>query len=137
MHFNECEVQPAMSGMGDSQIMMLNNICNIYDIGALGVLVAEVTFEFLSLGGVENLQVNGAPIFLGDIEMAPRGDRSGRDLLAGDLSGSRGSARRGPPGQGPVDKLLLGGQEFWVDNICVKVHTSSGVTPQPRRAAWS
>ena len=70
-YFNECTVVPALSGMGDVRVMNLNNIANLYDISAVGAWVGEVTFEFLTLGGVENIEVNGAGRFVGDLELAP------------------------------------------------------------------
>ena len=133
MFFDECEVQPALSGMGDGNVMSMINICNIYEIAAVDAMVAEVTFEFLTLGGLENLQVNGAPLFVGDIEMAPAAIAPGvtYTLVTYPVAGGlRGEARL----VGEVKELVLGGQEFWVDNICVKLNTSTGVNPQPMRS---
>jgi FlgD Ig-like domain len=124
--FNECFVQSSFSGMGDGQVMNLNNICNLYDIAAAGALVTEVTFEFLSLGGEENLQVNGAPLFIGNIELAPIAIAPGVTYSVTTYpvnGGIRGEARL----VGAVNTLLLGGQEFWVDNICIKLHIGSAV----------
>ncbi|MBU8870875.1 MAG: T9SS type A sorting domain-containing protein [Gemmatimonadales bacterium] len=129
MFFNYCEAVPALSGLGTGRVMNLNNICNVYDISAVGAWVGEVTFEFLTYGGVENIQVNGAPMFVGDIELAPVSIAPGVTytlttyLVPG---GFRGEVRL----VGAVNELVLGGQEFYVDNICVMLNASSSVSPQ-------
>lgn len=125
-YFNRCDIVTSPAGMGDFRVMQMNNISNLYDIGALGTVVAEVTFEFLSLGGVENLEVNGAGVWIGDLETFPAAVAPGVAYTVSTVAvpgGIRGEARL----VGPVQTLLLGGQEFWVDNICVKLHIGSAV----------
>ena len=61
------DVAPFASG----QSMRTNNINLELDFGHIGFVPAAVRFEFLDLGGVENISVNGSPIFAGDISAAP------------------------------------------------------------------
>jgi len=116
--FNYCEVMPAMSGMGDGNVMWMSNISNLYDIQAAGVAVGGVTFEYLDVGGTENLEVNGAGLYIGDLHLAPAAIAPGVTFsvvtwpVAGGLRGLVTLT-------GQVDKLLVGGQEFAIDNICV------------------
>ena len=70
-YFNECSIDAATATFGVDQTLRHNNINTAYEIHALGQPVAAVTFLFTSLGGEENLRVNGAPIFIGNIESAP------------------------------------------------------------------
>ena len=116
--FIMCEVMPAMGGMGDGNVMWMSNISNLYDIQAAGLAVGGVTFEFYDAGGTENLQVNGAPLFVGDLPMAPANIAPG--VTCSVVTWPDGGNVRGfVTLTGQVDKLLVGGQEFAVDNICV------------------
>jgi len=116
--FNYCEVMPAMSGMGDGNVMWMSNISNLYDIQAAGVAVGGVTFEYLDVGGTENLEVNGAGLYIGDLHLAPAAIAPGVTFSVVTWpvpGGLRGHVTL----TGQVDKLLVGGQEFAIDNICV------------------
>ncbi len=116
--FYNCQIQPATSGMGDGQIMWMSNVSNLYDIAATGVTTAEVTFEYLDVGGTENIEVNGAGLYIGDLHLAPNNIAPGVILTVITYpvpGGLRGEVTL----TGQVDKLLLGGQEFAVDNVCV------------------
>ena len=37
---------------------------------------------------------------------------------------------------GPVETLLIGGQEFWMDNLCVAPPGSSAVSPATIATTW-
>jgi hypothetical protein len=116
--FYYCETMPASSGMGDGNVMWMNNISNVYDIAATGVATTEVHFEYLDVGGTENLQVNGGALYIGDLHLAPANIAPGVTFSVVTIpipGGVRGEVTL----TGHVDKLLLGGQEFAVDNICV------------------
>ena len=122
--FNYCEVMPALAGMGAGNVMLMNNISNMYDIAATGVVSTKVTFEYLDEGGTENLQVNGAALYIGDLHLAPAAIAPGVTFSV--VTWPAGGGLRGIVTlTGQVDKLLVGGQEFAVDNICV---TGSGST---------
>lgn len=126
--FYSCQTMPAMSGLGDGNVMWMNNVGNLYDIGATGVAVVEVHFEYLDVGGVENLQVNGAALYIGDLHLAPANIAPGVTFSVV-TTPIPGGVRAEATLTGPVDKLLLGGQEFAVDNICVigDPNTSAGL----------
>jgi len=116
--FYYCEVMPAMSGMGAGNVMWMSNVSNLYDILAAGVAVGGVTFEYLDVGGTENLQVNGAGLYIGDLHLAPANIAPGVTFSVVTWpvpGGVRGFVTL----TGQVDKLLVGGQEFAIDNICV------------------
>jgi hypothetical protein len=69
-----------------------------------------------SLGGSENLGVNGAPPFVGELMSAP-------PTIAGvNVAVTAGSVAGGTRGtvvlSGAVEVLRLGGQELWIDDVC-------------------
>lgn len=117
-YFNYCEVMPAMSGMGAGNVMWMNNVTNLYDIQAAGVAVGGVTFEYLDVGGTENLEVNGAGLYIGDLHLAPANIAPGVTFSVVTWP-APGGLRGLVTLTGQVDKLLVGGQEFAIDNICV------------------
>jgi len=123
-YFGTATVVPAFSATGDANAMNLNNIANMFDIAALGIIVEKVTFEFVTYGGDENLQVNGAPLFIGQIESAPMAIAPGVNYFVTTTAvpgGFYGEAVL----YGNVHNLLLAGQEFEIDNICVYEDTST------------
>jgi len=75
-----------------------------------------VTFEFLDMGGFENISVNGSPMFTGDISAVPG------SLGGAAVSVSSTPAAGGKTGlvtlAGAIQKLRVGGQEFWINNVC-------------------
>ena len=112
--FGQATVDVAPFGSGQS--MRTNNINLEFDFGSIGFVPAAVKFEFLDKGGFENISVNGSPIFAGDIAAVP-----------GSLGGATVSVSTTPvPGgkqgfvtlAGPIQKLRIGGQELWIDNVC-------------------
>ncbi|MCP4570977.1 MAG: T9SS type A sorting domain-containing protein [bacterium] len=116
----EARVEPApLPILGFDRVMHLNNFSNVYEISALAVPVIEVTFEYVDLGGMENLQVNGATLHIGDLHTFPAAVAPGVTMSVVTtpvgIDGLYGQATL----TGDVQTLLLGGQEFWVDNVCV------------------
>jgi hypothetical protein len=98
------------SGIGTGQAMQLSNINLLFDFTGYWTLPDLVTFQYADYGGEENLAVNGSSVFIGDmIDAAIPGYSIGVSQL-GDI----GDVSIG----GPVESLLVGGQEFFVDNVC-------------------
>jgi hypothetical protein len=56
---------------GTDQIMFFNNINLKFDFTHLGNQRIEVYLEFADFGGMENLEINGFPVFIGDLLHAP------------------------------------------------------------------
>ena len=143
--FNYCQVTPTPDpGFGYNLVMNLNNVANIYDIAALATPVSQVTFEFLDYGGEENLQVNGAALQVGEMSAMPAAIAPGVTFAVTTASvpgGIRGKVTL----TGDVQKLLVAGQEFYIDNICVTKGGGGGGTncnivsdneSQPFGMAW-
>jgi len=79
-----------------------------------GTQVADI--DFLDMGGFENISVNGSPMFTGDISAVPG------SLGGAAVSVSSTPAAGGKTGlvtlAGAIQKLRVGGQEFWINNVC-------------------
>jgi len=128
--YNYCEVVPPFVGVGVGQMMQLNNVTNTYETSALGHTVASVHFVFLDQGGIENLQVNGAPRYVGDLEFAPPNIAPGVTCAVNTWMVPAGLA-----GEviltGDVQRLSVGGQEFFIDEVCVMLDHSTAVDQLP------
>jgi hypothetical protein len=123
--YNYCEITNALLGFGTANVMLINNVVNLYDIAATGLISNTVTFEYLDLGGTENLEVNGAPRYVGELDLAPVNIAPG--VTCSVVTWAVPGGKRGEVTlTGQVDKLVVGGQEFWIDNICVKAASSGG-----------
>ncbi|MFQ6113614.1 MAG: FlgD immunoglobulin-like domain containing protein [bacterium] len=129
--FNLCQVDPAFAGFGTGNTMQTNNINLFFDFTALGFAPNRVSFEFADKGGDENISVNGQlPIFAGELIAAPPAIAPGVTL-----SISTRQIQDGIAGTvvltGPVNTLLIGGQEFWLDDVCAEDTTITGIGDNP------
>gem|GEM_PF-3562754 len=116
--FNEARIEPPPIPFGTGQTIRTNNINLEFDFSGVGFSVARVELRYLDLGGIENLSVNGqpVPVYAGELAGAP--------VLIGGVSVVVTSAPV-PGGKtgtlvltGPVQRLRIGGQEFWIDDVC-------------------
>jgi hypothetical protein len=105
---------------GAGQSINTNNINLEFDFTGLGFVPKEVSFEFFDQGGIENISVNGSPIFAGDISSVPT-SIGGVNISVSTIPVPV------PPGKtgtviltGAVKTLRVGGQEFWIDNVCAR-----------------
>ena len=116
--FNRARIALPPRLIGSGQTINTNNINLEFDFTNTGFPVSRVEFEYLDMGGFENFSVNGqpVPVYAGELSGLPSpiaginitvtsvnvpGGKSGRVVLTG-----------------PVQKLRVGGQEFWIDNVC-------------------
>jgi hypothetical protein len=119
--FNFATVDSAMSSppFGTGQTMGINNINLEFDFSGIGFQTSEVTVDFLDYGGFENLEVNGSPYpppYVGELSSAPDqiGGVSVTVSTISDYGGEMGVLTL----TGSVQTLRIGGQEFWIDNVC-------------------
>ena len=106
--FINAEVRNDSDLLGQS--MWISNINLRFDFSGLPFTVDRVTFDFQDLGGTENVAVNGSDIVEGE-------------LASGTVGGVSVTIVRGPTvGEGTLDgtvrDLTIGGQEFFLDNVC-------------------
>lgn len=126
--FNYCVVDTAISaGIGSGNTMNTNNINLLFDFTGLGYIPEQVKLEFAVMGGNENISVNGEPIFHDALLSVPNPIAPGVIV-----SFSPGVMLL----DGPVETLLIGGQEFWMDNLCVAPPGSSAVSPATIATTW-
>ncbi len=116
--FNLAKIDKAPVAFGSGQSIRTNNINLEFVTSGLGFQTSQVTFEFLDLGGFENLSVNGSPnpIFVGELSAAPSplGGAGVTVSTTPVTGGKKGTVTL----KGIVDRLRVGGQEFWIDNVC-------------------
>lgn len=116
--FNVARIDVAPVPFGSGQSMRTNNINLEFDFSNIGFAPNEVRFEFLDLGGTENISVNGSVIFAGDLSAVPS------PIGGVNVSVSTTPVAGGKKGivilTGAVQKLRVGGQEFWIDNVCAR-----------------
>ncbi len=96
---------------GTGLAMTTNNINLMFDFYNVGYTPNRVSFDYVDWGGNENISVNGEPIFAGELDMAPMPPGVTMTIT------NMGSFMRATL-NGPVTKLLVGGQEFQMDNVC-------------------
>lgn len=116
--FNYATVEMPPALFGKNQVLNTNNINVGFDFGNIGFTPTEVQLEFLDLGGIENISVNGSPIFAGDLSNAPA-QIGGVNIFVAVMpttGGNMGIVTL----KGPVKELKIGGQEFWIDNVCAR-----------------
>jgi len=117
-NFIEARIDVGPAPCLDNNTMSLNNIATTYDIAAAGEHVVLVLFDYYDAGGMENLQVNGAPVYIGDLASAPTNIAPGVTCTVNWVPDGFDVC-----GQvilyGNVQHLLVAGQEFHMDNLCV------------------
>ena len=104
------------------QSLWMTNINMLFDFRNIGFTVKRVKLNYLDLGGYENLAVNGSGIYRGQIAAAP--------AVIGFANVSVTSFPTPPPVSGrtgtititgpQITSFLIGGQEFWIDNVCAE-----------------
>ena len=112
--FGSARVETATAAFGSGQVVRSNNIDLVFDLAAAPGPV--VTFAFLDLGGIENLTVNGVR-HVGELTAAPAS--LGGVTVTSAVTPVQGGKRGKVTLAGNVQKLGIGGQELWLDDVCV------------------
>jgi hypothetical protein len=97
-----------------------NNINLEFDFTDLFFSPDKVVVIFRDTGGIENISVNGSSVLIGE-------------LASGSTSGVTWTVADSPEPNNPhnrvgtltidgdVEKLKIGGQEFWIDSVCAEL----------------
>ena len=112
--FNFARIESAASL--PSQSILTNNVALTFDFGSLSFKPSRVTFDFLDLGGSENVAVNGSSLIEGELSSGSIGGVPLTVTRTPAPGGQRGAGVLA----GAVTELRLGGQEFWLDNVCAE-----------------
>jgi len=121
--------QAPATSIGSGQKMQIGNINLEFDFSrfsSLGLPTSQVQFTFLDMGGFENISVNGSQVFVGELSTVPS-QLGGVGVIVNSTALPSAPGNPASPGKkgtvtltGAVNKLRIGGQEFWIDNVCVK-----------------
>lgn len=117
--FGMAFVRPAIVGpppFGAGKIARTNNINLGFDFSGVGFTPSSVTFDWRDYGGHENLKVNGSGVFVGELTAAP--SPWGGAAVAHAWWAGAGFKQGTTTLTGPVTYLRVGGQEFFLDNVC-------------------
>ena len=96
--------------------MRIDNINLLFDFGDVSFTPAKVELQFVDEGGHENLSVNGIPIISGELTSGSSGGIVWTVTDQPIPSGRKGTLVV----EGPIQKLVIGGQEFWIDSVCAE-----------------
>ena len=117
--FNQAAISAPPAGGTGNQMFRTNNInFKVVSSGSISL----VTLDYVDLGGSENLSVNGSSVRAGDLTSLPTTIGGVRITVTQMPVLNAGGVQIGRSGklklQGPISQFLVGGQEFWVDNVC-------------------
>lgn len=118
--FNSGRIETPPVSFGSGQTLRSNNLNFAFDFTNTGFTVSKVVFDYLDLGGFENLSVNGqpVPVFAGELTAAPS-PVAGVNVAVTAVpvtGGKKGTVTL----TGVIQRMWVGGQELWVDNVCAR-----------------
>ena len=103
---------------GVVQSMILSNATATYDVSAYSSCANVVTIEYFDGAGVENLEVNGAGLFIDEFELMPSNIAPGVTMTVTETAYSAGAYYIGTIKlEGLIQTVKIGGQQFEVDDI--------------------
>lgn len=109
---------PPLPAFGTGKIGGTNNINLRFDFSGLAFVPSSVTFDWRDYGGHENLKVNGSGLFVGELTSAPS-PMGGASVSSVWASWPGGGFKQGTTTlTGAVGSFVIGGQEFFLDNVC-------------------
>lgn len=117
--FVSSEVNVPFPGFGANNIVRTNKMNLMFDFRNLGFTANFITFEFRDTdpGYKGNISVNGERIIVEEFKDLPNIIAQNVTLTMNTtpiLGGVIGKVTL----TGPVETLLVGGLEFWLDNVC-------------------
>lgn len=118
-YFNFAGIEAAPTAFGSGHVVNTNNVCIEFGFSAGGKTVTEASIEFLDMGGTENLWVNGAA-YAGELAAAPA-TLGGASVTVASTplpGGKKGKVKVKGSATTPIKALRIGGQEFYLDNLC-------------------
>jgi len=117
-HFGVARIEKRPGLFGNSQVVRSNNIGLGFDFSGVGFTPSVVSYGFVDMGGIENISVNSSAPFVGRLSsfppsIGPANISVSKTQIPG---GSRGSVTL----YGQVKRLVVGGQELWIDRVCAQ-----------------
>ena len=107
---------------GRENIIRPRNMNLEFDFTQLDFTPCKVTFKFLDWGGREYISVNSEAAHIGELTLAPTSWPGGISMTVTSTRTPRNPHNKTGKAviEGPVQKLRVGGQEFFVDDVCAK-----------------
>ena len=121
--------------VNDTQTLLINNINAMFDYTALPFPVAKVNFDYVDLGGQENLDVNGLGRYEGELDAIPPGFFPGFTVTVTKSAapgGVAGTVEISADAGQAIESVTVGGQEFAIDNVMKE----EGDVPPPKLASF-
>ena len=130
--YAEAMTSPGYGFGGSTTVLHTNNIIAEIDIESKVAVTDSVCFEFLDVGGIHNLGINGSSYAItsfgsGGLAVLDGTTLGGIRILVDSrnlsVTTSAGTTIVGHQGTltlvGDVNTLSLGGQELWMENLCI------------------
>ena len=117
MTYGTAMVTSAISGAGSGNVLTTSNILAVYDLSAFPNVI-DVSFEFFDGAGIENLVINGGTLHTGELESMPTNIAPGVTMSVS-FTNYPGYQVGLVELTGNVQKIEVGGQQFYVDHVCV------------------
>lgn len=121
--YSQLTIEPAAAAytLAAGKVGHTNNINTGYDFTGLGFPVTFVKFHAEHLGGDDNLSINGSfPPVVGPLPAHPP-VIAGINIASvwfGVPGGVQGTVTLTGSAANPIKKLVVGGQELWLDTVC-------------------
>ena len=129
--FNYLEVAQYPVSPGPDHSAFTNNVTASFDIASVVDVTDTVCLAFVDLGGFENFSINGSANVVTPNGYGGLQTLNGSTIGGVDVSVTGTSISYGYTGLitliGDVDVLTIGGQELWLDDLCI----SEGVADEP------
>ena len=134
VEYVEVVASPMPAIFGQGKVLRTANATVKFDIDAALPNVDEVCFEILDLGGIDNIAINGSPIVITSADLDGDGVMDtpfygGQEVLNASMLGGVfvTATKTSFPGgakilfrlMGDVNELVIGGQEYWIDDLCI------------------
>jgi hypothetical protein len=105
--------------------MGLFNINASFDFTPLPQEVVAVSFDFFDGGGMENISVNGLPLLIIE-DFLQIGPNIGPDVSVEIVLDPNSAFLTGTMYlEGPIESLMVGGQELAIDNVCYEYESNA------------
>lgn len=116
--FNEAIVDTTMVPGGTNQSLRLNNVSVRFDVTGLPFVPSLAEAKYLDFGGIENLSANGDVPLVDHLENLSGGSTGGNSIALTATANGKSYLSGTIHLQGKIKDLTLGGQEFWIDQVC-------------------
>jgi hypothetical protein len=117
-YYSSGRLVQAPASFGAGQVFNTNNIT--LKLTAIGTAKSvTITFDYLDMGGTENLSVNGK-LYSGELDKAPANFGNATVTVTATPIPLPAKGKTGTVTiNGIIKEFKIGGQEFYVDNICI------------------